>query len=72
MQKKSKLNVHLIGIAGKGMAGLALMFKQKGYNITGSDDGVYEPVLGMLKQNKIKFTEGHSHKNIPKNNQSKR
>jgi UDP-N-acetylmuramate: L-alanyl-gamma-D-glutamyl-meso-diaminopimelate ligase len=67
MQKKSKLNVHLIGIAGKGMAGLALMLKQKGHNITGSDDGVYEPVLGMLKQNKIKFTEGHNPKNIPKN-----
>jgi UDP-N-acetylmuramate: L-alanyl-gamma-D-glutamyl-meso-diaminopimelate ligase len=58
--------VHLIGICGKGMSGLALILKQKGYQITGSDEGFYNPIAGLLKKNGIKFTPNYSPLNIPK------
>lgn len=57
---------HLIGIAGKGMSGLAIMLKQKGYEISGSDEAFYDPVASLLKKNGIKFKEKHSPENIPK------
>ncbi len=57
--------VHLIGICGKGMSGLAIMLKQKGYIVSGSDEGFYEPVAGLLKKNKIKITTPHKTENIP-------
>ncbi len=57
--------VHLIGICGKGMSGLAIMLKQKGYIVSGSDEGFYEPVAGMLKKNKIKIFTPHKKENIP-------
>jgi len=63
-QKTKK--AHLIGICGKGMSGLALLLKQKGYKITGSDEGFYDPVASLLKKNGIKFTPFHSPSNIPK------
>lgn len=57
--------VHLIGICGKGMSGLAIMLKQKGYIVSGSDEGFYEPVAGLLKKNKIKIKTPHKKENIP-------
>ena len=63
--KNSKPKVHFIGICGKGMSGLAIMLKQKGYEISGSDEGFYEPVAGLLKKNKIKITTPHKKENIP-------
>ena len=59
--------VHLIGICGKGMSALAFMLKQKGYKISGSDEGFYDPVASLLKKNKINFTPNYSPSNIPKN-----
>ncbi len=56
---------HLIGICGKGMSALALLLKQKGYQITGSDEGFYDPVASLLKKNGIKFTPFYSPSNIP-------
>ena len=57
---------HLIGICGKGMSALALILKQKGWAVTGSDEGFYDPIYGMLKKNKIKVMFPYSAKNIPK------
>lgn len=57
--------VHLIGICGKGMSGLAIMLKQNGYIVSGSDEGFYEPVAGLLKKNKIKINTPHKMENIP-------
>lgn len=57
---------HLIGICGKGMSGLALLLKQKGYQITGSDEGFYDPIASLLQKNGIKFMPFFSSLNIPK------
>lgn len=65
--KNHKRKIHLIGICGKGMSGLALLLKDKNCQVTGSDNGFYEPVAGLLKKNGIKFAPSYAAKNIPKN-----
>ena len=62
---KKQNHVHFIGICGKGISALAFMFKQKGWKVTGSDEGFYEPVLGLLKKNNISFFTGYKANHIP-------
>ena len=45
------MNVHFIAIGGAAMHNLALALHNKGYNVTGSDDIIYEPSKSRL-QNK--------------------
>lgn len=56
-------NIHLVGIGGVGMSGLAFLLKDKGYNIKGSDitPGAYTE---MLEREGIAVTIGHSPQNI--------
>jgi UDP-N-acetylmuramate: L-alanyl-gamma-D-glutamyl-meso-diaminopimelate ligase len=62
---EKKLKVHLIGICGKGMSALALLLKQKGFEVTGSDERFYDPVASLLVKHKIKILTPHKAKNIP-------
>jgi UDP-N-acetylmuramate: L-alanyl-gamma-D-glutamyl-meso-diaminopimelate ligase len=56
---------HFIGIAGKGMSATALLLRQMGVRITGSDEGFYPPVSDYLRNEKIPFAEGYRKENIP-------
>ena len=56
---------HFIGIAGKGMSATALLLRQMGVEITGSDEGFYPPVSDYLKNENIAFAEGYRKENIP-------
>lgn len=58
--------IHLIGICGAGMSALAILLKEAGYKVTGSDQNFYEPILGYLKKNKITFYKKYNQENIPK------
>ena len=64
---KNNKKVHLIGICGSGMSALAILFKESGWKVTGSDEGSFEPVLSHLKKNKIIFYKKYDKKNVPKN-----
>ncbi len=64
MKEKNK-KVHLIGICGAGMSALAVLLKEAGYKVTGSDNNPYEPILGYLNKNKINFFKNYGAKNIP-------
>ena len=44
------MRVHFIAIGGAAMHNLALALKNKGYEITGSDDVIYEPSKSRLEQ----------------------
>lgn len=66
MTEKNK-TAHLIGICGAGMSALAILLKESGYKVTGSDEGFYEPILSYLKKNKINFYKKYAKENIPKN-----
>src|SRR5881396_921715 len=51
-------HVHIIGIAGSAMSPLAGMLKESGYQITGSDSGVYPPASTFL--DKLGIPYNHS------------
>lgn len=47
------MNIHFISIGGSVMHQLAIALKRKGYNITGSDDEIFEPAKSNLEQEGI-------------------
>src|SRR5438876_12423579 len=51
-------HIHIIGIAGSAMSPLAGMLKESGYQITGSDSGVYPPASTFL--DKLGIPYNHS------------
>ena len=44
------MKIHFIAIGGSAMHNLAIALKLKGYEITGSDDEIFEPAKGRLKK----------------------
>ncbi|OGI70882.1 hypothetical protein A3B84_01280 [Candidatus Nomurabacteria bacterium RIFCSPHIGHO2_02_FULL_35_13] len=59
--------VHLIGICGVGMSALAVLLKNMGALVSGSDEGFYEPALSYLKKNNISIFSPYKKENIPEN-----
>ncbi len=51
----SQGHVHFVGICGTGMAAAAVLMKEKGYRVTGSDTGVYPPMSRYLEAEGIAF-----------------
>ncbi|WP_319016582.1 UDP-N-acetylmuramate--L-alanine ligase [Desulfoluna spongiiphila] len=51
--------VHLIAVCGTGMGALALMLKEIGLEVTGSDNGIYPPMSDLLADNGITLLEGY-------------
>jgi UDP-N-acetylmuramate: L-alanyl-gamma-D-glutamyl-meso-diaminopimelate ligase len=56
---------HFIGIAGKGMSAVALLLREEGWEISGSDEGFYPPVSDYLERAGIPFAHGYKKENIP-------
>lgn len=56
---------HFIGIAGVGMSATALLLKEDGWTITGSDAECYGPPRGVLERGGISYSLGYDAKNIP-------
>ena len=61
---KSEL-IHFVGIGGIGMSGLALIMKELGFKVQGSDISNNKNIE-RLKKNKIKVIIGHNKQNIKK------
>jgi UDP-N-acetylmuramate: L-alanyl-gamma-D-glutamyl-meso-diaminopimelate ligase len=57
-------HVHLMGICGTGMGSLAGMFHERGFKVTGSDNGVYPPMSDFLSGLGIKVMEGYAAANL--------
>src|SRR5215207_8590156 len=47
---KYTMNIHFISIGGSVMHQLAIALKRKGYQITGSDDEIFEPAKSNLEK----------------------
>ncbi len=47
------MNVHFIAIGGSAMHNLAIALNRKGYNVTGSDDEIFEPSKSRLEKEGI-------------------
>jgi UDP-N-acetylmuramate: L-alanyl-gamma-D-glutamyl-meso-diaminopimelate ligase len=56
--------IHFTGICGTGMASLAAMLKDSGYQVSGSDEGVYPPMSDFLAGKQIPVSQGYNIANL--------
>jgi UDP-N-acetylmuramate: L-alanyl-gamma-D-glutamyl-meso-diaminopimelate ligase len=56
--------VHFIGICGTAMATVAAMLKQRGWDVRGSDHGIYPPMSTFLETEGIRAHDGYKAENI--------
>ena len=66
LQINKKNTVYFIGIGGIGMSGIALIMKNLGYNVLGSDLSKNNKILDQLKKKRIRVVFGHDTKTILK------
>ena len=52
-------HLHILGLSGTFMSALALLARDAGYEVTGSDAHCYPPVSDLLKAKGIAWTEGY-------------
>ncbi len=52
------MHIHILGICGTFMGGLAILARQLGHQVTGSDANVYPPMSTQLESQGIALTEG--------------
>lgn len=53
------MHIHILGICGTFMGGLAILARQLGHKVTGSDANVYPPMSTQLEQQGIVLTQGY-------------
>jgi UDP-N-acetylmuramate: L-alanyl-gamma-D-glutamyl-meso-diaminopimelate ligase len=58
------VRIHILGICGTFMGGLAIMARQLGHTVTGSDQNVYPPMSTLLEQQGIDLRNGYSPDNL--------
>ena len=54
------MHIHILGICGTFMGGLALLARSLGHRVTGSDANVYPPMSTQLQAQGIELMEGYS------------
>ena len=57
--------VHFIGICGVGMSAVARLYQLMGWQVTGSDQGVYDPVKSYLEKCGLTCRTPHQASNLP-------
>ncbi|AIJ48974.1 UDP-N-acetylmuramate:L-alanyl-gamma-D-glutamyl- meso-diaminopimelate ligase [Comamonas testosteroni TK102] len=53
------MHIHILGICGTFMGGLAALAREAGHKVTGCDSGVYPPMSDQLRQLGIELIEGY-------------
>lgn len=59
------MSIHILGICGTFMGGIALLARAKGIAVTGADSNVYPPMSTMLAAEGVTITEGYAPDTIP-------
>lgn len=62
--KDKTLHIHILGICGTFMGGLAVIARQLGHQVSGSDQNVYPPMSTQLEQQGIMLMEGYRAENL--------
>ena len=57
-------SVHFVGIGGTAMASAAVAMKEKGFEVTGSDQNVYPPMSTFLAAKQIAVMNGYAERNL--------
>ena len=58
------MHIHILGICGTFMGGVASLAKASGYKVTGCDANVYPPMSTQLEQIGIELIEGFDKKQL--------
>ncbi len=58
------MHIHILGIGGTFMGGVALLARELGYRVTGSDAKVYPPMSSQLANHNIEIFEGYKAENL--------
>ena len=59
------MHIHILGIAGTFMGGIALIAGKLGHKVSGQDNNIYPPMSEQLLEQEINFTTGYHIKNLP-------
>ena len=59
------MHIHILGICGTFMGGIALLARARGHTVSGQDSGVYPPMSEQLSEQGIALTEGYEPAGIP-------
>lgn len=60
-----KKHFHFVGVCGTAMGSVAAAMKEKGYQVTGSDQNVYPPMSTFLERQGVQLSAGYKANNIP-------
>jgi len=58
-------HIHILGVCGTFMASLAILAKELGYKVTGSDAHIYPPMSDLLANNDIPIVSGYDETIFP-------
>ena len=58
------MKIHILGIAGTFMSGIAILAKKKGHVVTGSDTACYDPIKSILKKENIDVINRYKFKDL--------
>ncbi|MBU0654511.1 MAG: UDP-N-acetylmuramate:L-alanyl-gamma-D-glutamyl-meso-diaminopimelate ligase [Gammaproteobacteria bacterium] len=59
------MKIHILGICGTFMGGIALLAREKGHAVTGSDTNVYPPMSTMLAEQGVDIMQGYQSQDLP-------
>ncbi len=60
------MHIHILGICGTFMAGIAKIAKELGHDVTGQDESFYPPMSQLLEKLNIKATKNYDLNDLPK------
>ncbi|TPW16635.1 MAG: UDP-N-acetylmuramate: L-alanyl-gamma-D-glutamyl-meso-diaminopimelate ligase [Halothiobacillaceae bacterium] len=58
------MRIHILGICGTFMGGIALLARQMGFEVSGSDTNVYPPMSTLLAEQGIAVREGYDPRHL--------
>jgi len=58
------MHIHILGICGTFMGGLALIAREQGHTVSGSDQNVYPPMSSQLAEQGIQLMQGYQASNL--------
>ena len=67
LEKNHNKKAHFIGICGAGMSAVAHLMQESGYDVSGSDQGAYDPIKSYLDRCGLSCTTPHDPGLIPDN-----
>ncbi len=62
---KEVSKIHFLGICGTAMGAVAAALQERGYDVTGVDEGIYPPMSTFLEEKGIKIRAGFSAEALP-------